>query len=126
MIKLVETEPTSPFDALWRDFPQLKNSTLVGRMGCAWRGDDGEAHSSVRRTFRLLDGSYIQITSTEEGDELAQVSADRVEIYKDVWNRLGRRAWGKPTDHPHGIVFASDLFLEQTEDRLERLGWMDP
>src|SRR5262249_28765081 len=34
-LKLVQTEPTSPFDALWRAFPQLKNATCVGRLATA-------------------------------------------------------------------------------------------
>jgi hypothetical protein len=117
-MKLVQTEPTSPFDALWRDFPQLKNATCVGR--CSWfrRNDDGSIDGSVTRTFRTLEGKYIRITSTDEGDELYSVPSEEVEVYEDVWKRLGHRALGKPHDKPHGIMFASDQFFKLTEDRL--------
>jgi len=119
MMKLVQTEQTSPFDALWRAFPQLKNATCVGRLATGWRNDDGSIHGSVRRTFRTLDGKYVRITSTDEGNERSVPPAEEVEIYEDVWKRLGHRALGEPSDQPHGIMFASDQFFELTEDAFD-------
>jgi hypothetical protein len=118
-LKLVQTEPNSPFDALWRAFPQLKNATCVGRCGMAWRNSDDSIHSYVIRTFRTLEGKYVRIKSTESGDERSVPRAEEVEVYEDVWKRLGRRALGKPSDQPHGIMFASDQFFELTEDAFE-------
>jgi hypothetical protein len=112
-MQVVETEPQSPFDALWRQFPQLKNATCVGRI--EWAGGGGW---SVLRTFRTLDAKYVQIRSTEEGNELEPVAAEAIEIYESAWKQLGRRALGKPTDQPHGIMFASDEFFELTEERV--------
>ena len=110
-MKLVETEPQSPFDALWREFPQLKNATCIGRM--SWgRG--------VLRTFRTLEGKYLRIESTEKGNELCAVPEREVEIYEDVWKRLGPRAIEnerRPSEG-HGIVFASYEFSAVTEDRI--------
>jgi hypothetical protein len=118
-LKLVQTKPNGAFDALWRDFPQLKNATCVGRCSAAWRNDDGTIGSYVIRTFRTLEGKYVRITSTEEGDELGDVPHEEAKIYEDVWKRLGHRALGKPTDQPHGIIFASDQFFELTEEEIE-------
>jgi len=108
-MKVVQTEPQSPLEALWRLFPQLKNATCVGSM---------VGNSRVVRTFRTLDGKYVRTESTEEGDELVDVPMEEVEIYEDVWQQLGPRALGKPTDTPDGIMFASDQFFEITETRL--------
>jgi hypothetical protein len=115
MLKLVQTKPTCPFDALWRDFPQLKNATCVDRSGsgCAW--------IYVIRTFRTLEGKYVRITSTEKGNELGGVPLEEVKIYEDVWKRLGHRALGKPHNQPHGIVYASEQFFELTEE-IEEFG----
>jgi hypothetical protein len=118
-MKLVQTEPTSPFDALWRDFPQLKNAICVGRCGEAWRNDDGNIDNRVTRTFRTLEGKYVRITSTDEGNELGVPPHEEVEIYEDVWKQLGHRALGEPHNEPHGITFASDQFFQLTEDRIE-------
>jgi hypothetical protein len=107
-MRVVETEPQSPFEAIWRQFPQLKNSVCVGRM--SWSG--GEL-----RTFRTLDGKYVQIKSTREGNELEPVPSEEIEIYESVWKHLGSRALGEPTDQPHGVMFASDKFFELTEDQ---------
>jgi hypothetical protein len=115
MLKIVETEPTSPFDALWREFPQLKNATCVGRCSGSWRNADGTIVSSVTRTFRTLEGKYVCITSTDKGNELEGVPDEEVEVYERAWKRLGQRALGEPTDQPHGIMFASDEFLELTD-----------
>jgi hypothetical protein len=117
VIRVVETEPQSPFDGLWRLFPKLKNATCVGRM--SWASRDGDY--GVLRTFRTLDAKYIRIRSTEEGNKLEPVPADEIEIYESVWKQLGsRRALGEPTNEPHGIMFASDEFFELTEDQFER------
>jgi hypothetical protein len=118
-LKLVQTKPNSPFDALWRDFPQLKNATCVGRCSCSWRNDDGTIGSYVTRTFRTLEGKYVRITSTDGGDELDDIPHEEIEIYEDVWRRLGQRALGEPHDEPHGIIFASDEFFELTEEEIE-------
>ena len=120
MLRVVETEPQSPFDQLWRLFPKLKNATCVRRMSWASRHGD-YVHSGALRTFRTLDAKYIRIRSTEEGNKLEPVPADEIEIYESVWKQLGsRRALGEPTDQPHGIMFASDEFFELTEDQFER------
>jgi hypothetical protein len=109
-MRVVETEPQSPFEALWRQFPQLKNSVCVGRM--SWSG-------GVLRTFRTLDGKYVQIKSTEKGNELEPVPSEEIEIYEDVWKHLGPRALGDQSNpQPHGIIFASDEFFQLTEDQL--------
>ena len=118
-LKLVETEPDGLFDHLWREFPQLKNATCVGRCAHGWRNDDGSWDSRITRTFRTLEGKYVRIKSTESGDERSVPRAEEVEVYEDVWKRLGRRALGKPSDQPHGIMFASDQFFELTEDAFE-------
>src|SRR5262249_54835114 len=113
-MKVVQTEPQSPFDALWRLFRLLKNATCVGRMSWSDHNDDG----GVVRTFRLPDGKYVQVTSTKKGNELGSVPAEEVEIYEDVWKQLGSRALGEPANQPHGIMFASYQFFELTEERL--------
>ena len=41
MLKVVQTESQSPFETLWRQFPQIKNATCVGRMSWAI-ADDAE------------------------------------------------------------------------------------
>jgi hypothetical protein len=79
MMKLVQTEPTSAFDALWRAFPQLKNATCVGRLA---------GGATVIRTFRTLEGNYVRITSTDEGDAHSIPPADEIEVYEEVWKRL--------------------------------------
>ena len=118
-LKLVETEPDGLFDHLWREFPQLKNATCVGRCAHGWRNDDGSWDSRITRTFRTLEGKYVRITSTSNGNKLGVPPVEEVEIYEDVWKQLGHRALGEPHDEPHGIIFASDQFFEQTEDRIE-------
>jgi hypothetical protein len=105
MLKLVQTEPTCLFDELWRDFPQLKNATCVGRLSCA----------SADRTFRTLEGKYVRTTSSAKGNELGDVPSEEVEVYERVWKRLGHRALGEPHNQPHGIMYASDEFLELTD-----------
>jgi hypothetical protein len=107
-MKVVQTEARSPFEALWRELPRLKNAVCVART--AWEG-------GVIRDFRLLDGQYVRVTSTE-GSALTYVPAEESEIYESAWRELGSRAIGKPTDNPSGIRFASGLFFELVEDRL--------
>jgi hypothetical protein len=123
-LKIVQTEPNGLFDELWRDFPQLKNATCVGRCSYVWRSDDDTIHSRAIRTFRTLEGKYVRTTSTKKGNELGGVPPKEVKIYEDVWKRLSHRALGEPHDYPHGIMYASDQFLELTEDHIERLGWV--
>jgi hypothetical protein len=118
MMKLVQTKPNCLFDALWRDFPQLKNATCVGRMNCAWRNDDDTIGSYAIRTFRTLEGKYVCTTSTKEGNELGDAPHEEVKVYEDVWKRLGQHALGKPHNEPHGIMYASDQFLELTEEMI--------
>jgi hypothetical protein len=118
-LKLVQTEPTCLFDALWRDFPQLKNATCVGLCNHSWRNDDDTIGSCLTRTFRTLEGKYVRTTSSDDGDELGDVPLEEVEIYEDAWRRLGQRALGEPHNQPHGIRHASDQFYELTEMEIE-------
>ena len=113
-MRVIETEPQSPFDGLWRLFPQLKNATCVGRM--SWASRDGDW--GVLRTFRTLDAKYTRIRSTEEGNKLEPVPDDEIEIYESAWKQLGSRALGQSTNQPHGIMFASDEFFMLTEELL--------
>ena|SRR5215467_9972871 len=106
-LKLVETEPTSPLDYLWRKFPELKNATCVGRA-------IGGNHAL--RTFRTLEGKYVRIDSTEDGDEIVLVPDGEIEIYESTWKELGPRALGKPSNQPHGIMNASHEFFVLTEE----------
>src|SRR5215469_14751331 len=80
---IVPTEPKSRFEALWHEFPQIENSTLV------FHASSGPF---VSRTFRLLDGSYVTITSTEKGNVLKPAAPNDVEIFEAVWKELGQRA----------------------------------
>ena len=108
-LKVVETDPQSPLDYLWRKFPQLKNATCVSRASYS---------GGVSRVFRLPSGEYLWIESTEDGDKLYDVDERDIKIYEDVWKELGTKALGKPTDQPHGIMFASDKFFQLTEERI--------
>jgi hypothetical protein len=123
-MKLVQTEPTSLFDALWRNFPELKNAICVGVCSMAWRNNDGTINNRVIRTFRTLEGKYVRTTSTIEGNELGVPPHEEVEVYEDVWKRLGHRALGEPHNEPHGITHASDQFFQLTEDRMPGIGFV--
>ncbi len=99
-------------ETLWREFGELKNAVVVGRV--SWAGADA---NGVERTFRLLDGTYIRIESTASGNRLVPVPEDEAEVYEDAWQELGTRAIasGPRSETPHGILWASDEFDEMTE-----------
>ena len=109
-LRAVVTEPQSPLETLWREFPELRNSTVVFRVAMEGR---------VSRTFRLLDGRYITIVSTKAGNEIEPVPEDEIEVFEAVWQELGSRVHDETMpDTPHGIMFASAEFSERVEVEL--------
>ncbi len=116
-ITVVPIEAQSPLEALWREFPQLTNSTIVSRN--SWIRKDG---SGISRTFRLLDGSYVEITSTEAGNKLTPADPDEVEYFEEAWNELGQRALSGEPHVPTGIMWRSDEFTKLVEE-LGGLPW---
>ena len=113
--KIVDTDPQSPLETLWRQFPQLGNAVMVGR--CGWSREGNKR--GVDRTFRLISGEYICIRSTKGRSRLVPTPADELAILKAVWSELGNRAVTRAHhDTPHGIADASDEYYEETEARL--------
>lgn len=106
---IVPTEPKSPFEALSREFPQIENSTLV------FRASSGQF---VSRTFRLLDGSYVTINSTKEGNVLKPAAPNYAEILEAVWKELGQRALEGEPHHPTGIMRTSREYSELVETEM--------
>src|SRR5688572_29751327 len=89
----------SPLETLWREFPELKNSTLVDRGSKA--GD--KTGDAVIRVFRLVNGVYLAIKSAN-GNKTVPIPFDAVDRYEEVWQKLGSRAIEHPSDQqPHGI-----------------------
>lgn len=132
MLKVIETAPRSPFEALWRLFPQLKNATCVNRMSYA---NYGKRHGVVR-TFRLLDGTYLRIHSWgieggASGDTAETLSAGELAVYEGVWRTMTARGRlydpPEPDDEeePHGIQFASDEYRDLVCEEIEALGGYD-
>jgi hypothetical protein len=128
MLKVIETAPQSPFEALWRLFPQLKNATCVDRMSYAGGGSHG-----VVRTFRLLDGAYLRIHSHgsddgTRGDTVEAIPTEVLAIYEGVWRAMAAqgRLYDPPEpddeDEPHGMKFASHEYRCTAEEEIEALG----
>jgi hypothetical protein len=107
-LQVVQTESRSPLEALWREFPQIKNSTVVMRTGMS----GGERPGMVERTFRLLDGQYIRIRSKVDGNTIVPIEPEEIEDYEAAWHDLGQKALGEPNTCPHGIMFASNEFFD--------------
>ncbi len=110
---IVPIEPMPPFEALWREFPQIENSTMVFRT--EWADQTGGA---VSRTFRLLDGSYVTIVSTEEGNVLKPADPNDAEIFEAAWKNLGQRALRGAPHRPTGIMRTSHEYGELVVEML--------
>jgi hypothetical protein len=108
---IVPTGKKSPFEALWCEFPQIENSTLV------FRSDIG---GSVVRTFRLVDGSYVVITSTKEGNVLQPVDPEEAEIFEAAWKELGQCALEGQPHNPTGIMHTSRQYTELVRTKMFR------
>jgi hypothetical protein len=133
-LKAVETAPRSPFEWLWREFPQLKNATCVDRMSYAGMGRHG-----VVRTFRLLDGTYLRIHSWGKeddgtrGDTVETIPTDVLAIYEGTWRAMAARGRlydpidpeDKDEEQPHGMRFASHEYRCIAEQEIDALGYDD-
>jgi hypothetical protein len=129
---VIETAPRSPFESLWRSFPQLKNATCIDRVSYAGYGD----RHGVVRTFRLLDGVYFRVHSWggkggASGNAVETIPADQLAVYEGVWRAMAARGrlYDPPdpddVDEPHGMRFASHEYRDIVCEEMESLDDID-
>ena len=129
MLQVVSSEPQSPFEALWLEFPELDCATCVGRMSYS-----GDERWGVVRTFRLLNGSYLRIHSWgrkdgSSGNKPEVIPVEEHEVYEDVWQNLMARSRlydaEDPMDERTGIRAASYEYMVAVEDSLDDFSMED-